>query len=131
MEGAELVNQENNHVDRLMQYLDENLTTLSSQLNPDNFERTLTITFDKLNNIMYELVENGIEVRMSSELLHVGILLFWKFTKDRKIPKCLGFQEHFIDKPGRKFCFLNFQGGTFYYLTRVVATSAINCGSVH
>lgn len=62
MEGAELVNQENNSVDRLMQYLDENLTTLSSQLNPDNFDRTLTIIFDKLSRIIYELVENGIEV---------------------------------------------------------------------
>lgn len=62
MEGAELVNQENNCVDRLMQYLDENLTTLSSQLNPDNFDRTLTIIFDKLSRIIYELVENGIEV---------------------------------------------------------------------
>lgn len=64
MEGAELANQENNSVDRLMQYLDENLTTLSSQLNPDNFERILAITFDKLSRIMYDLVENGLEVRL-------------------------------------------------------------------
>lgn len=63
MEGAELADQENNSVDRLMQYLDENLTTLGSQLNPDNFDRILNITFNKLANIMYELVENGLEVK--------------------------------------------------------------------
>ncbi|XP_054263461.1 protein unc-13 homolog 4B-like isoform X2 [Macrosteles quadrilineatus] len=63
MEGAELADQENNSVDRLMQYLDENLTTLGSQLNPDNFDRILNITFNKLANIMYELVENGLEKR--------------------------------------------------------------------
>uniref|UniRef100_A0A1B6MMV1 C2 domain-containing protein n=1 Tax=Graphocephala atropunctata TaxID=36148 RepID=A0A1B6MMV1_9HEMI len=63
MEGAELADQENNCVDRLMQYLDENLTTLSCQLNPDNFDRTLTIIFDKLSRIMFDLVENGLEKR--------------------------------------------------------------------
>lgn len=62
MEGAELLNQDNNSVDRLMQYLDGNLTTLHSQLNPDNFERILSIIFSKLSNIMYDLVEVSLEV---------------------------------------------------------------------
>lgn len=63
MEGAELLNQDNNSVDRLMQYLDDNLTTLHSQLNPDNFERILLIIFSKLSSIMYDLVETSLEKR--------------------------------------------------------------------
>lgn len=66
MEGAELGDQGNNSLDRLMQYLDENLTKLSSHLNPDNFNRILTFTIDKLSHIMYDLVENGLEVRRST-----------------------------------------------------------------
>lgn len=68
MEGAELLNQDNNSVDRLMQYLDDNLTTLNSQLNPDNFERTLSIIFSKLSNIMYDLVEASLEVSIFKAL---------------------------------------------------------------
>lgn len=62
MEGAELLNQDSNSVDRLMQYLDDNLTTLHSQLNPDNFERILSIIFSKLASVMYDLVETSLEV---------------------------------------------------------------------
>lgn len=62
MEGAELLNQDSNSVDRLMQYLDDNLTTLHSQLNPDNFERILSIIFSKLSSVMYDLVETSLEV---------------------------------------------------------------------
>lgn len=62
MEGAELNDQENNCVDRLILYLDGNLITLNSQLNPDNFDRTLTIIFDKTSQIIYDLVQNGMEV---------------------------------------------------------------------
>lgn len=62
MEGAELLNQDSNSVDRLMQYLDENLVTLHSQLNPDNFDRILSIVFEKVAKIIYDLVESSLEV---------------------------------------------------------------------
>ncbi|RZF34138.1 hypothetical protein LSTR_LSTR003548 [Laodelphax striatellus] len=63
VEGAELLNQENNSVDRLMQYLEESLCTLSSQLNPENFDRILSIIWTKLAQIMYNLVESSLEKR--------------------------------------------------------------------
>ncbi|XP_075222315.1 C2 and C2B_Munc13-like domain-containing protein staccato isoform X2 [Lycorma delicatula] len=63
LEGAELLNQESNRVDRLMQYLEDNLVTLSSQLNADNFDRILNILYEKLAYIMYDLVESNLERR--------------------------------------------------------------------
>uniref|UniRef100_A0A1B6D354 C2 domain-containing protein n=1 Tax=Clastoptera arizonana TaxID=38151 RepID=A0A1B6D354_9HEMI len=63
MEGAELLNQDSNSVDRLMQYLDENLVTLHSQLNPDNFDRILNIVFEKVAKIIYDVVESSLEKR--------------------------------------------------------------------
>jgi len=62
LEGAELLNQESNSVDRLMQYLDDNLVTLHDQLNQDNFQSMLNITWDKVAKILYDLVETNLEV---------------------------------------------------------------------
>lgn len=61
-EGAELLHQQCNILDRLMQYLDENLTTLNSKLNSDNFNRIMEIILEKLATILWILVQNGIEV---------------------------------------------------------------------
>lgn len=63
LEGAELINQDNNSVDRLMKYLDDNLVTLHSELNADNFDRILAIIWENLSRTMYNLVENNLEVR--------------------------------------------------------------------
>nr|CAD7447691.1 unnamed protein product [Timema bartmani] len=63
MEGAELLNQDCNTVDRLMKYLDDNLVTLHSQLNVDNFDRILAIIWEKLSLVMYALVESNLEKR--------------------------------------------------------------------
>nr|CAD7408512.1 unnamed protein product [Timema cristinae] len=63
MEGAELLNQDCNTVDRLMNYLDDNLVTLHSQLNVDNFDRILAIIWEKLSLVMYALVESNLEKR--------------------------------------------------------------------
>lgn len=62
MEGAELLNQESNSVDRLMQYLDENLMTLNEQLNEDNFQGIVNIIWDKIANSLRDLVESSLEV---------------------------------------------------------------------
>lgn len=61
-EGAELLHQQCNIIDRLMQYLDENLTTLNSKLNQDNFHRSLEVLWEKLSTILTNLVQNGIDV---------------------------------------------------------------------
>ncbi|XP_021939432.1 protein unc-13 homolog 4B isoform X2 [Zootermopsis nevadensis] len=63
LEGAELLKQENNCVDRLMKYLDDNLLTLHSHLNTDNFSRILSIIWENLSHTMYELVESNLERR--------------------------------------------------------------------
>lgn len=63
MQGAELLNQESNCVDRLMKYLDDNLLTLHSHLNTDNFTRILSIIWENLSHTMYELVESNLEKR--------------------------------------------------------------------
>lgn len=61
-EGADLLNQDSNAVDRLMQYLDENLVMLHSELNTENFDRILSIMWDKVSDILAKLVENSLEV---------------------------------------------------------------------
>lgn len=62
MEGAEVLHQECNSVDRLMQYLDENLITLNNQLNEDNFEGILNVLWDKVAFLLSEFVRSSLEV---------------------------------------------------------------------
>ncbi|XP_063220892.1 protein unc-13 homolog 4B isoform X3 [Bacillus rossius redtenbacheri] len=63
LEGAELLNQDCNTVDRLMKYLDDNLVTLHDHLSVDNFDRILAIVWEKLADILYEIVEANLEKR--------------------------------------------------------------------
>lgn len=65
VEGAELLHQESNSVERLMQYLDENLITLKNQLNEDNFEGFLNIIWDSVAGLLSELLESSLEVSKS------------------------------------------------------------------
>ncbi len=67
-EGAELLHQQCDVIDRLMRYLDENLNTLHSKLNPDNFNRVLEVVWEKLSTILSNLVQNGMEVRADAHL---------------------------------------------------------------
>ncbi|KAG8239008.1 hypothetical protein J437_LFUL005065, partial [Ladona fulva] len=60
-EGAELLNQESNVMDRLMSYLDNNLMTLHSSLSAENFDRTLEIIWANLETILLSLIESGVE----------------------------------------------------------------------
>lgn len=64
MEGAELIDTTSNSMDRLLQYLDTNLTTLHDNLNEDNFERILFVIWDILSESLYQLVHNNLEVRL-------------------------------------------------------------------
>ncbi|XP_025200200.1 protein unc-13 homolog 4B-like isoform X2 [Melanaphis sacchari] len=61
IEGAEVFNTNNNHLDNLMLYLDENLCTLSKELNKENFQRILDIIVDQIATIMYNLIQNILE----------------------------------------------------------------------
>ncbi|KAK4881762.1 hypothetical protein RN001_005081 [Aquatica leii] len=63
IEGAELLNQDSNSIDRVMRYLDNNLATLYAELNEDNFNRILEIIWANLGSILSELIHSNIEKR--------------------------------------------------------------------
>ncbi|KAF5278655.1 hypothetical protein FQA39_LY00697 [Lamprigera yunnana] len=63
IEGAELLNQDSNSIDKIMRYLDNNLATLYGELNEDNFNRILEIIWSHLGKILYELIHSNIERR--------------------------------------------------------------------
>ncbi|XP_070154646.1 protein unc-13 homolog 4B isoform X2 [Polyergus mexicanus] len=63
MEGAELIDTTSNAMDRLLQYLDNNLTTLHDNLNEDNFNRVLLVIWEIMSETMYKLVNTNLEKR--------------------------------------------------------------------
>lgn len=62
-EGAELLHQDSNSVDRLMLYVDNNLATLHEYLNEDNFNRILEIVWETLGQILHDLLQSNLDVR--------------------------------------------------------------------
>lgn len=73
MEGAELIDTTSNAMDRLLQYLDSNLSTLHDNLNEDNFNRILLVIWDIMSQTLFELVKNNLEVFMRN----TGIFMFY------------------------------------------------------
>ncbi|EEZ97425.2 BAI1-associated protein 3-like Protein [Tribolium castaneum] len=63
IEGAELFNQDSNSIDRLMLYVDSNLSTLHNELNEENFNRVLEIVWDNLDGILKEIIQSNLEKR--------------------------------------------------------------------
>ncbi|XP_015184155.1 PREDICTED: protein unc-13 homolog D-like isoform X7 [Polistes dominula] len=63
MEGAELIDTTSNAMDRLLQYLDSNLTTLHDNLSQDNFERVLLVIWEIMSETLYQLVNSNLEKR--------------------------------------------------------------------
>ncbi|XP_057330186.1 protein unc-13 homolog 4B isoform X3 [Microplitis mediator] len=63
MEGAELIDTTSNAMDRLLQYLDSNITTLHDNLNEDNFERVLLVIWEIMSETLYRLVHSNLEKR--------------------------------------------------------------------
>ncbi|XP_014616448.1 PREDICTED: BAI1-associated protein 3-like isoform X4 [Polistes canadensis] len=63
MEGAELIDTTSNAMDRLLQYLDSNLTTLHDNLSQDNFERVLLVIWEIMSETLYQLVDSNLEKR--------------------------------------------------------------------
>lgn len=66
IEGAELYDQDCSSVDRLMLYVDNNLSTLNKELNEENFNRILEIVWDNLDGILKEIVQSNLEVSKTS-----------------------------------------------------------------
>ncbi|XP_074030466.1 C2 and C2B_Munc13-like domain-containing protein staccato isoform X3 [Leptinotarsa decemlineata] len=63
IEGAELCNQDSNSIDRLMMYVDNNLSTLHRELNEENFDRTLEIVWDMLAVTLGEIIQSNLDNR--------------------------------------------------------------------
>lgn len=64
-EGAELLHQDSNSMDRIMMYLEDSLQTLNSELNEVNFERILDAIWTELAFILKELVHQNIDVSVA------------------------------------------------------------------
>ncbi|CAH0552872.1 unnamed protein product [Brassicogethes aeneus] len=63
IEGAELCNQDSNSIDRLMMYVDNNLSTLHRELNEENFNRTLSIVWEMLGATLEEIIQCNLDKR--------------------------------------------------------------------
>lgn len=64
IEGAEVINTNKDHLDSLMLYLDENLCTLSKELNEENFQLILNIIVEQIATITFNLIQCNIEVNV-------------------------------------------------------------------
>lgn len=62
VEGAEVLHQDSNSMDRLMMYLEDSLKTLNTELNEINFERILSAIWEELAIILRELVQTNLDV---------------------------------------------------------------------
>lgn len=62
MEGAEILHQDSNSMDRLMMYLEESLKTLNTELDEENFERILAAIWEELAIILRDLVQTNLDV---------------------------------------------------------------------
>ncbi|XP_058467926.1 protein unc-13 homolog 4B isoform X4 [Malaya genurostris] len=63
VEGAELLQQDSNSIDRLMMYMEESLAMLNGELNEMNFERVLDAICSELATILYDLIQSNLDRR--------------------------------------------------------------------
>ncbi|KAL9927591.1 protein unc-13 homolog 4B-like [Glossina fuscipes fuscipes] len=60
-EGAEVLHEESNSMERLMMYLENSLRTLYNTLNEVNFARILDAIWAELSVIMYDLIQSNLD----------------------------------------------------------------------
>lgn len=104
-EGADLLNKDCNAVDRLMQYLDENLVMLHSQLNTENFDRILSIMWDNVSSILTDLVESSLEKRKPPSFfskLHETLTILIGFFRQGDLEQQLQEQQKLEQMNGMK-----------------------------
>lgn len=61
-EGAEVLHEDSNSMERLMMYLESSLSTLYETLNEVNFARVLDAIWEELSIIMYDLIQSNLDV---------------------------------------------------------------------
>lgn len=64
-EGAEVLHENSNSMERLMMYLDGSLQTLYVNLNEVNFKRVLDSIWEELSIIIYDLVQSNLDVSVT------------------------------------------------------------------
>lgn len=72
VEGAELLQQDSNSMERLMMYMEESLSMLNSELNESNFERVLDAIWGELTTILYELIQSNLDVSMVGPFFNIS-----------------------------------------------------------
>lgn len=80
VEGAEVLHQDSNSLDRLMMYLEDSLKTLNTELNEINFQRILSAIWEELAIILRDLVQTNLDVRIFSLSSH--LTLIWRIRTD-------------------------------------------------
>ncbi|KAL9892595.1 protein unc-13 homolog 4B isoform X1 [Glossina fuscipes] len=82
-EGAEVLHEDSNSMERLMMYLENSLRTLYNTLNEVNFARILDAIWAELSVIMYDLIQSNLDKRRPPaffqnlrQTLHVMISCF-------------------------------------------------------
>lgn len=65
IEGAELLHQDSNSMDRLMLYLENSHRTLNIELNDNNFQRVFDAIWTEVGNILMDIIHNNLDVSYS------------------------------------------------------------------
>lgn len=98
MEGAELIDTTSNAMDRLLQYLDNNLSTLHDNLNEDNFQRVLFVIREIMSETLYQLVNSNLEVLRVMNLIFTfkknTSCIFGNFTEKEAAIVLFEFTSH-------------------------------------
>ncbi|XP_058974958.1 protein unc-13 homolog 4B isoform X3 [Musca domestica] len=79
-EGAEVLHEDSNSMERLMLYLEGSLSTLYETLNEVNFARTLDAIWSQLSFIMHDLIKSNLDKRRPPAFFHnlrntLGVML--------------------------------------------------------
>lgn len=61
-EGAEVLHEDSNSLDRLMMYMEDSLGTLYAELDETNFQRILEAIWKELSIILLHLVQSNLDV---------------------------------------------------------------------
>lgn len=72
-EGAEVLHEDSNSMERLMMYLETSLGTLYQYLNEVNFARVLEAIWRELSIIMYDLIQSNLDVSRIKHYLYCFI----------------------------------------------------------
>lgn len=62
IEGGEVLQTNNEHLENVIQYLDENLCTLNSELNEEHFQLILEILVEQIFAITFNVIDKYLEV---------------------------------------------------------------------